>query len=92
MPRKLITKKDKKPNPRFDMFETKVFNDDPDLPMTCEGKKCVVRIEDGDTGLIDLLNNKTLCKSCGQALRYHRKMAHIREENYKRINNLEDAE
>lgn len=92
MPRKLLEDKEKQQNPRYDMFETKIFNEDPKLPMTCEGSKCVIRIEDGDVGLIDLINNKTLCKSCGQALRYHRKMAHIREENYKRIKNLEDAE
>lgn len=81
-----------KKNPRYDMYETKIYNDDSSLPITCADKKCVKKIEDGDVGMVDLLSNKTLCKTCGSALRYHRKMAHIRKENYKKLKELDDAE
>lgn len=79
-------------NPRYDMFETKIFNEDPKLAITCADHKCIRKIQDGEDGFIDLLTNKTLCKGCGSALRYHRKMAAVREENYKRIKELDDAE
>jgi hypothetical protein len=70
---------------RFGMTDLQVWYDN-GPPICCQGINCGAKIPEGTMAFVDLINNeRTLCLICGQALRYHRKKAHERGEDYTKI-------
>ena len=51
----------------------------PEVNMDCKGVKCARKINYLDKCFIDTIESNFLCQSCGECIRYERKMAKKRD-------------